>query len=476
MLRRKIDLFKNEKGGVNIIMEIINLAKNIIVEDETGQCVYYEDIDSLDLGVEEEAILLSELKNSGVEIREKRGIVRNFNYGEFVNSPVPRIANIIYDENGEIVFEDYSELDKYLEKKFVPSALCSDLKKDDIGNVIDCVFYIPLNKILIKKFCDTEFKYIMNYLKDKDIFVRGTDSFLNGEFDNYQYCVSQKSYKDFHNVDPSLFLKDILEYRSNPTIEVRNKFIEKNMKIVSWIAFRYSFLTGIEIDELNSYGVEGLMLALERFDPSISSNFYSIATEYVKCNILKGIAEVQGYSSNMEFYNCYIKTKREVEKEKDECIEDNIFLLDEIIERMATKGIIGKKTIDDNKRRVLLRMCLSIDDYIDSMEVSDNNSLYYEVLSNECHELLNSSFEKISLRRVSVVKRHYGIGCEPMTFDEIAREENISHQAVAEIEKRVFGRIRTKKLTDIYNEFKNYDYNPNRIIECRGKTKKYKRS
>ena len=248
------------------------------------------------------------------------------------------------------------------------------------------------------------------------------------------------------------------------------------MKIVSWIAFRYSFLTGIEIDELNSYGVEGLIEALEKFDPSVSSNFYSCATDYIKRSILKGIAEVQGYYSNMEFYNGYIRIKREVENEEDDCIENNILLLDEIIERMATKGIISKQTIAENKRRVLLRMCLPIDDYIDSIELSDNNSLYYEFLSNECHELLKSSFEKLASRKVSVVKRHYGIGCEPMTFDEIAREEGTTHQSISEIEKRVFDRIRTKKLKDMYDELKNFDYNPNSIIEHSGKIKKYERT
>lgn len=78
---------------------------------------------------------------------------------------------------------------------------------DEVGNRGICSKYIHLNKLLRRRFCYAEFRYVMDYLKERDIVVRGNDAFLAEEFDNYQHCSSQKSYKKFDDVDPTSFFR-----------------------------------------------------------------------------------------------------------------------------------------------------------------------------------------------------------------------------------------------------------------------------
>jgi RNA polymerase sigma factor for flagellar operon FliA len=58
------------------------------------------------------------------------------------------------------------------------------------------------------------------------------------------------------------------EYRANPTIELRNFLMEKYMPLVRYNAERIwnRLPDGVELDDLSSSGVFGLLDAIEAFD------------------------------------------------------------------------------------------------------------------------------------------------------------------------------------------------------------------
>ena len=56
-------------------------------------------------------------------------------------------------------------------------------------------------------------------------------------------------------------------------------YIKDNMHLVNFVAYKYAAYTGIDLYELESYGYEGLMVALENFDFSYNCTFSTLILE-----------------------------------------------------------------------------------------------------------------------------------------------------------------------------------------------------
>ena len=86
------------------------------------------------------------------------------------------------------------------------------------------------------------------------------------------------------------------------------------MRLVPYVAYRYAISTNINQHELESYGYEGLILALENFDINNGSTFSVYAVACIRGHVLNGIQEImQGKKDN--FYYDYVNAKSAVESE-----------------------------------------------------------------------------------------------------------------------------------------------------------------
>ena len=401
----------------------------------------------------------------------KGGLVKDFNYGENLNSPIPKYATIIYDDNGNITFEDYSELDKYLEEVLIPICVNENIKIDEIGNRSVDGSSMTLWSIVRRNFCDAEFKHIMNYLNERNIVVTGSDTFLIDQFDNYKFVSFEGRRMYYDTIDPEKLASDVIRYKKDPSIEARNKFIENNMKIVSYLSYRCYCVTGIDIEELNSYGVEGLIEALEKFDPNISTNFYSFSTSFVKRYLIDGIAEVQGFNRG-KFYNDFVRVKKEVEEEYADKLDNNFKLVDVILERMVANNYIDSINIDNNRCRILSKMPLSLDDCDDTLELCDDNTLEYEIACVESRKMVEDLFNSLTPKEEYILRQHYGFDdSEPRTFDDIGKDFDTCRATIHIKEKRAFQKIRKLsqigELEDLYQELAKQNYNPNKVVRER---------
>jgi len=130
---------------------------------------------------------------------KKESSVKNNNYGMVEANGLQEfdkavIAKIDYSAAGEKIYEDYTALDDYLENKFIPNYVLMKRRKNAKGER-EYVLSIALNHILGLMLSEAEFQYVMNYLKDKNIYVGGKDISVEGEFENYDYI---NTYKSFH--------------------------------------------------------------------------------------------------------------------------------------------------------------------------------------------------------------------------------------------------------------------------------------
>lgn len=83
-------------------------------------------------------------------------------------------------------------------------------------------------------------------------------------------------------------LRDKLGAGHKRTIRVRNQVVEANLKLAAKYANRRRVLMGF--DELLSYGVEGLIEAVERFEVERGLRYSTFAQYWVKAIINRGIA------------------------------------------------------------------------------------------------------------------------------------------------------------------------------------------
>lgn len=71
------------------------------------------------------------------------------------------------------------------------------------------------------------------------------------------------------------------QYQQQPSIALRNRIVEQHWDLVRQVARRFC-KTNEEREDLELVGVEELIKAVERFDPSTHQNFYGYAAVYVR--------------------------------------------------------------------------------------------------------------------------------------------------------------------------------------------------
>ena len=79
-----------------------------------------------------------------------------------------------------------------------------------------------------------------------------------------------------------------IEYKERPTEELRNQLIERYLPLVRYVAERLATTlpSFVDVDDLASMGVFGLLDALKRFDPSLGFKFKTYAMNRIRGSIL----------------------------------------------------------------------------------------------------------------------------------------------------------------------------------------------
>lgn len=84
-------------------------------------------------------------------------------------------------------------------------------------------------------------------------------------------------------------LKDVwTEYKKAPTEEIRNVLVERYLPLVRYVAERLAqtLPSFVEVDDLASMGIFGLLDAIERFNPEIGVKFKTYAMNRIRGSIL----------------------------------------------------------------------------------------------------------------------------------------------------------------------------------------------
>ena len=192
--------------------------------------------------------------------------------------------------------------------------------------------------------------------------------------------------------------EDLLTKRKNGDADAKNQLIERNLRLVVYIAKKFDN-TGIELEDLISVGTIGLIKAVNSFD---MDKKIKLAT----------------YASR--------------------CIENEILMhLRKVVCRKYELSLDEPLNVDSDGNELLLGDVLG----------TDSDMVYNDIEGGIERELLKKAIKKLSKREQEIVALRFGLdGAEEVTQKEVADLMGISQSYISRLEKKIIVRLK-KEIT-----------------------------
>lgn len=381
--------------------------------------------------------------NNFITKDDRTRLIKRYTFGEigeieYQEHDIPVRALLEYDDFGNLIYEDYSDLDAYIEEVLIPKYVSHNKR---YNYEIEDYEYIPTIKLynIIKcKYSEVEVEHIINYLGAKNVTVVGFSSTIDGEFENYNYYRNYKYLnKNRATIDAEENLKKFEEYSINKDPKLREELIISNMRLVYFVAYPFAIGGKWNIHDLVSYGSEGLIKSVDGFDISLGNKFSSYAIAGIKNSIINGIREMRGYKDSELFFNV-TNAQSIIEEEYGKKLEEDLDMVDDIFDLLVTIGRISERNAECYKRKELLRNASSLEELKENEMPIDNNTLYYQAFHNITQEYIQEVIKKFPERSREIVTAYYGLGdSNPHTQDEIGKMQgDVSRSAIWQLLKK----------------------------------------
>lgn len=346
----------------------------------------------------------------------------------------PSFSVIEYSESGEIIYEDYSALDKYIDEIFIPRYL----KKNKVPHVNLC-------ELIILRLSEIELTHVFNYLNNKNIYVEGTNLTFAGIFSNYIHKVRHETkFKKVLTKEENNKL--ICDYYYTKDPKIREKLIVSNLFYAQYLAYRYSVYYKLDREELESFAYEGIINAIDKCDARKVTNFTAYMCEYIRGSMLNGIKEIYAMSLT-EYNHSIIKEKVMLEKEHRKSI-------DEELAKQLKENIINN---NDNISQKLLKclddlisihfMKISLDEIDDILDENASS------LESKKQEVVSSLLNKLSQKEKKILVLKYGlIDGKKRTLIECGEYFGVTKAAIWNLENRIIKKIRKYYLDSLKEE------------------------
>jgi len=212
-----------------------------------------------------------------------------------------------------------------------------------------------------------------------------------GVYSGVYYVGSSEALPPPLTSDEEMFLITRLETGDS---EVRNVLIERNLRLVVYIARKFEN-TGINIEDLVSIGTIGLIKAVNTFDPAKQIKLATYASRCIENEILMYLRR-----------NCRNRLEVSFDEPLNVDWDGNELLLSDVL---GTDSDIIYKSLEDEVDRKLLRMAM----------------------------------QKLSPREKCIMELRFGLhGGSEKTQKEVADLLGISQSYISRLEKRIIRRLR----------------------------------
>lgn len=195
------------------------------------------------------------------------------------------------------------------------------------------------------------------------------------------------------------------------TEDEKRQYAEENQRLISWTANRFSNYP-VDKEELVSIAMVGFTNALNNFQKDKGAKFSTFAVKCMTNELLHALRNESKHIKNSILSGTALYTDSE-----------------------------GNS--------------LTIEDTL-SAEMNNESSLEDSVMMKEDYKLLREAIETLPEREQEVIRRRYGIDCDPETQNDIAVSLNMSQANVSKIEQSIIKKLYIRMKGQVQIEDSNY--------------------
>ncbi|MBL4889284.1 MAG: RNA polymerase sigma factor WhiG [Candidatus Lindowbacteria bacterium] len=236
-------------------------------------------------------------------------------------------------------------------------------------------------------------------------------------------------------------------YKTSGEIEVRNELIERYAPLVKYVAGRMAMNMPpqVEFDDLVSYGIFGLIDAIEKYEPSRGFKFKTYATTRIRGAIIDELRALDWIPRSIRQKSRQLQTVySELENRLGRAATD---------EEAAKELGITVKDLDARLNAVSGTTVISLDDVWhvgadddeiqigDSIAGSDKDHPNYNIEKQEVKRILIEAIKELPPREKEVIALYY---YEELTLKEIGLVLGVTESRVSQLHSKAMIRLKTK--------------------------------
>ena len=233
------------------------------------------------------------------------------------------------------------------------------------------------------------------------------------------------------------------DYSKNPAPELREKLILEYAPLVKLVAGRLSMYLGynVEYDDLVSYGIFGLIDAIDKFDAGKEVKFETYASLRIRGSILDQIRKMDWIPRTVRQRQKQIQSAiSEIESTTGKAATD---------EEIATALGISNEEYDNWQSQMKVTGVVSLDDFVEQgSDVADNRGMSSQITRPEEHiekeelkKVLGEALELLTEKERKVVVLYY---YEELTLKEISNVLEVSESRVSQLHTKALNKMKTK--------------------------------
>lgn len=233
------------------------------------------------------------------------------------------------------------------------------------------------------------------------------------------------------------------QYARTNQSSLKNKLIIEYASLVKYVAGRLNIYLGqnVEYEDLISYGIFGLIDAIDKFDISKGVKFETYASLRIRGAILDSIRKLDWVPRSLRQKHKQIeKTYMELEMELGRSATD---------EELADKLGVSTKEIQELFKKINLISLISLEEYVEQNNEPNTNinphtnmeqpEVYLE--KQELKRVLKESIEKLPEREQKILFLYY---FEELTLKEISAIMGVSESRISQLHTKAITRLKGK--------------------------------
>lgn len=228
-------------------------------------------------------------------------------------------------------------------------------------------------------------------------------------------------------------------YKKNKSKDIKNKLIMANIELVKVIAGRlyHSYSTYVEYEDLVSYGIIGLIDAIEKFDLDKNVKFETYASFRIRGSIIDQLRNLDWVPrSTRQKYKKLEEVMQKLQSKYGLDIDDELIA--------KTLGI-STKELNELLSEVSILSIISLDE-----KISDNGDLNivsedlesrpeFHYLKEESKQILKKTIEMLPERERAIINLYY---FSELTYKEISKILGISESRVSQLHTKCIIKLR----------------------------------